>query len=186
MPSADESARAALVVAGAAALALFFFRRPSRNFTWDELTTTNTGLPNQPNIEQRFRLILLARQVLQPLRDEFGPIRVTSAFRSGPVNAAVGGTGGNCVRSEGGKPCSLHTAGSAVDLYSMEGATAEHMATWLYLHPEIPIAEAIIEPTGHLHLGRDSGGAPGARRFLQTQDMRTYTAWMPSAPMLVS
>ena len=61
-------------------------------FTWNELTHTDTGLPNSPNdINVITNLCELAR-VLDYLRNYYGkPIRVNSGYRSKEVNAAVGG-----------------------------------------------------------------------------------------------
>ena len=177
--------RAPFFFAVAAAAVLLLFRRPSKNFTWAELTTTNTGLQNEPNLEQRVRLILLAREVLQPLRNRFGAIRVTSAFRSGKVNEAVDGAGGDCVRSDQNTKCSYHTTGSAVDLVSLEGASLEQMASWLYGQHQMPLDEVIIEPTW-LHISRGSQGAPGKRKFLISRDGKTFLPWEPAFPMVVS
>ena len=61
-------------------------------FTWNELTKTDTGLPNVPNdINVIANLCQLAR-ILDYLRIYYGkPIRVNSGYRSKEVNAAVGG-----------------------------------------------------------------------------------------------
>ena len=61
-------------------------------FTWNELTKTDTGLPNVPNdINVIANLCQLAR-TLDYLRIYYGkPIRVNSGYRSKEVNAAVGG-----------------------------------------------------------------------------------------------
>lgn len=65
----------------------------TENFTYAELVKTCTGLSNQPNNEQFQNLVLLARNVLQPLRTLIGrPIIINSAFRTEAVNKAVGGS----------------------------------------------------------------------------------------------
>ena len=64
----------------------------SKNFTLDELTVTNTGAVNIPNEEQTRKLCFLAQYLLQPIRDEFGPIQINSAFRSSFVNEKIGGS----------------------------------------------------------------------------------------------
>ena len=62
------------------------------NFTLTELTTTNTGITNNPNKQETWALIRLCGKVLQPARNLYGaPIRVNSGFRSYAVNKAVGG-----------------------------------------------------------------------------------------------
>jgi len=78
----------------------------SKNFTLEELTVTNSGLPNRPTQDEINCLGLLVRNVLQPLRDEFGKsIHVNSGFRSALVNKSVGGAAS-----------SQHTKGQAADL----------------------------------------------------------------------
>jgi hypothetical protein len=64
----------------------------SENFSLSEFTETSTGLPNKPNQEAITNLKYLVQYVLQPARDKFGPIEVTSGYRSEKVNAAVGGS----------------------------------------------------------------------------------------------
>jgi hypothetical protein len=64
----------------------------SENFSLSEFTETSTGLPNKPSQEAITNLKYLVQYVLQPARDKFGPIEVTSGYRSEKVNAAVGGS----------------------------------------------------------------------------------------------
>jgi len=78
----------------------------SKNFSLEELTVTNSGLPNVPNQDQRNCLAELVTNVLQPLRELYGhEIKVTSGFRSAAVNKHVGGV-----------PTSQHCFGQAADL----------------------------------------------------------------------
>ncbi len=176
-----------LFLAAAAILAVFALRRPSTNghstngqltagqasphFAWDELTTTSTGLDNSPTPGQRLNLERLASKVLEPIRGQFGPIRITSAFRSSAVNRAVGGASS-----------SSHLDGRGADLYATQGATAGQIATWLYNQTSIPLRQVIVElHTGHLHVEMQKDGPPYLRQFLQTQDGRSYFPWTPSA-----
>tara|TARA_Y100000310_G_scaffold215365_1_gene216315 strand:- start:742 stop:1245 length:504 start_codon:yes stop_codon:yes gene_type:complete len=164
-----EDSSLGLLAAGAGLGLWWLLRQPSPDFTWDELLATSTGLDNDPTIEDRIRLIYLARRVLQPLRDEFGPLLTTSAYRSEAVNEAVGGS-----------PTSYHRAGLGWDGYSTQGWDHETMANWLYSQSDLPLAEVIVERhTGHLHLAADLDGAPGGRNFMD-YDGETYTAWTPS------
>jgi len=173
-----------LLLAAATLLAVFALRRPSDinqvtsgqaspHFSWDELTTTNTGLPNDPTSAQRMNLERLAFNVLEPIRDQFGPIRITSSFRSPAVNRAVGGTV---------SPPSSHLDGRGADLYATQGATAGQIAAWLYNQTSIPLRQVIVEQhTGHLHLEMQEDGPPYVRQFLETQNGRSYFPWTPSA-----
>lgn len=81
-------------------------------FTLKELTKTTTGLPNVPNETQTAALLVLAKQVLDPVRELFNaPVTVNSAFRSPAVNQAVGGAAN-----------SQHLTGEAADLDSSNNA----------------------------------------------------------------
>lgn len=133
---------------------------PSPNFTWAELAD-DAELDNQA----RANLTRLAVSVLEPLRAQFGPLRVTSAYRDPEANAAAGGVA-----------TSLHQKGLAADVYAINGATHEEMAEWLYAS-SLPVDEVIVERhTGHLHVAASPSGS-GAREFLQTDDGESYDAW---------
>jgi zinc D-Ala-D-Ala carboxypeptidase len=85
--------------------------RISKNFTLAELTKSNTatrlGISNTPDKEGIHKLRLLATELLQPLRNAVGALRVTSGYRSESLNKAITG------RSD---YVSQHTKCEAVDL----------------------------------------------------------------------
>ena len=66
----------------------------SRNFTLSELTKSDTairkGINNNPNAEQIEKLKLLCENILQPVRDHFGRVKITSGFRSSELCVAIG------------------------------------------------------------------------------------------------
>ena len=66
----------------------------SRNFTLSELTKSDTairkGINNNPNAEQIEKLKALCENILQPVRDHFGRVKVTSGFRSPELCTAIG------------------------------------------------------------------------------------------------
>ncbi len=66
----------------------------SRNFTLSELTKSDTairkGINNNPNAEQIEKLKALCENILQPVRDHFGRVKVTSGFRSEELCLAIG------------------------------------------------------------------------------------------------
>ena len=68
--------------------------RLSKNFTLKELTRSNTalrlGINNEPSKEGIYKLTLLATQILQPIRDSLGALRVTSGYRSFVLSEAIG------------------------------------------------------------------------------------------------
>lgn len=67
----------------------------SKNFTLKELTASNTAveymIDNDPNGFQLNNLKRLAVHTLQPIRNKFGQVNITSGFRSILLNALVGG-----------------------------------------------------------------------------------------------
>ena len=66
----------------------------TRNFSLQELIKSDTairkGINNNPNAEQIEKLKLLCENILQPVRDHFGRVKVTSGFRSSELCHAIG------------------------------------------------------------------------------------------------
>ena len=66
----------------------------SPNFTLQELTKSDTairlGIPNEPNSDQIAKLQNLCETLLQPVRDKFGPVIITSGFRSEQLCVKIG------------------------------------------------------------------------------------------------
>ena len=106
----------------------------SPNFTLNELTVTDTGLPNVPNAQQTRNLGFLVVNILQPLRDAIGPVKVTSGFRSKAVNAQVGG-----------KPTSQHLLGLAADIISPTEEWTPEEITRVIMDLGLPYDQLIFE-----------------------------------------
>ena len=71
--------------------------RLAKNFTLNELIKSSTadrmGLNNWPQDDGVLvNLTNVANHILQPVRDEFGPVRVNSGYRGPELNKAVGGS----------------------------------------------------------------------------------------------
>jgi zinc D-Ala-D-Ala carboxypeptidase len=68
----------------------------SNNFSLSEFTSSPTadrlGIDNTPDKEATDNLQELVTFVLQPLRDRFGPITISSGYRSPELNKAIGGS----------------------------------------------------------------------------------------------
>ena len=83
--------------------------RLSKNFTLQELIYSSTALrkniDNTPSKEQIIKLGLLATAILQPIRNELGPLRVSSGYRSEALCVAINS-----------KISSQHAKAEAVDL----------------------------------------------------------------------
>ena len=65
----------------------------TRNFTLSELTKSDTairmGINNNPSAEQIEKLKALCENILQPVRDHFGRVKITSGFRSVELCIAI-------------------------------------------------------------------------------------------------
>ena len=66
----------------------------SRNFSLQELIKSDTairkGIDNNPNADQIEKLKALCENILQPVRDHFGRVKITSGFRSIELCTAIG------------------------------------------------------------------------------------------------
>lgn len=70
--------------------------RLSKNFTLSEVTRSNTakrlGIDNTPKNQHLKNMQRLITNLIQPMRDALGPIRITSGYRSPELNRAIGGS----------------------------------------------------------------------------------------------
>ena len=107
----------------------------SRNFTLSELIKSDTairrGINNNPNAEQIEKLKDLCENILQPVRDHFGRVKVTSGFRSPELCVAIGSS----VNSQ-------HAKAEAAD-FEVIGTDNAELADWIYknLEPDQLILE---------------------------------------------
>ena len=66
----------------------------SRNFSLQELIKSDSairkGIDNNPNSDQIEKLKALCENILQPVRDHFGRVKVTSGYRSVELCMAIG------------------------------------------------------------------------------------------------
>tara|TARA_R100001369_G_scaffold52168_1_gene78982 strand:- start:1616 stop:2083 length:468 start_codon:yes stop_codon:yes gene_type:complete len=70
--------------------------RLSKNFVLSEIIRSNTArrlnISNAPNKEHLRSLQILIRDLIQPMRDALGPIRISSGYRNPTLNRAIGGS----------------------------------------------------------------------------------------------
>ena len=68
----------------------------SKNFALSEITHSNTakrlGIDNTPNEKHLANMSLLLNNLIQPMRDSIGPIRISSGYRGKDLNRAIGGS----------------------------------------------------------------------------------------------
>lgn len=118
-------------------------------FTIQELCKSSTadklGIDNSPYELIEEHLQDMVDNLLDPLREAWGgPIRVTSGYRCGKLNSAIGGS-----------PTSSHQWGYAVDLQPVTGSVnhfARFVFKWLKDN-NIPFDQFIIENDAWVHLG---------------------------------
>ena len=107
----------------------------SRNFTLSELTKSDTairkGINNNPSPEQIEKLKTLCEKILQPVRDHFGRVKITSGFRSEALCLAIGSS----VNSQ-------HARAEAAD-FECVGVDNAELADWI--KRELPYDQLILE-----------------------------------------
>ena len=107
----------------------------TRNFSLLELTKSDTairkGIDNEPNADQVDKLKLLCENILQPVRDHFGRVKVTSGFRSSELCVAIGSS----VNSQ-------HARAEAAD-FECPGVDNAELADWI--HKNLPYDQLILE-----------------------------------------
>ena len=81
----------------------------SKNFALSEITHSNTakrlGIENEPTEKHLQNMQHLVDNLIQPLRDSIGPIRISSGYRNPSLNRAIGGS-----------VSSQHCKGEALDI----------------------------------------------------------------------
>lgn len=92
-------------------------------------------IPNKPNLRQVSAMRELAQHVLEPLRQRFGPIVISSGFRSQQVNLLVGGAIG-----------SQHLRGEAADIVVND--VARGLQLFRFIRDHLDFDQLIWEPVG--------------------------------------
>ena len=118
------------------------------NFTYEEFLHSDTAvregirnIPDDPDVWDNMEY--LAQTVLQPVRDKFGPIRVTSGYRSAALNKAIPGS----------SKTSHHRSGSAADIEPVrKDVTLRDIFS--FIAENLPFTELIAEnlPDGWVHV----------------------------------
>lgn len=70
--------------------------RLSKNFVLSEITRSNTakrlGISNEPTKKHMEGIQRIITNLIQPMRDALGPIRISSGYRNKELNRAIGGS----------------------------------------------------------------------------------------------
>lgn len=139
------------------------------NFKYKEFIKSDTairkGIANIPNEEQLKSIELLAKNVLQPIRDRFGSIRITSGFRSPELCIAVG----SFKRDDNGNPAldangniivtSNHARGEASDIEPVDSSIKMiDMVDFIYHNLDFRTLIMEYFPDGWIHVDYREGG----------------------------
>jgi len=122
------------------------------DFRYEEFVRSETaarlGIENIPNDEQWERIELLASRVLQPVRNRFGPIKITSGFRCPELNVKIGGSAN-----------SNHCLGEAADIEPVYSGV-KLVDIVKYIHDNLDFRTIIAEyfPVGWVHVDFREGG----------------------------
>ena len=146
----------------------------TRNFTLSELTKSDTairkGINNNPNAEQVEKLKALCENILQPVRDHFGRVKITSGFRSVELCTAIGSS----VNSQ-------HAKAEAADFECMGTDNAE-LADWI--NKNLDYDQLILEfytpgepNSGWIHCSYVPEG--GRKQFLHAYKSEGKTKYKP-------
>ena len=148
----------------------------TKNFSYPEMIKSSTadrlGISNDATREHVINLVNLCNFILQPVRNEFGPIRVNSGYRSPALNAKVGGS-----------KTSQHCNGEAADFESSRISNPD-LANWIAKNLEFD--QLILEfykdnePTsGWIHCSYSSNANRNQSLRAQRIDGKvTYTPWL--------
>ena len=118
------------------------------NFTYEELLHSDTAvregiqnIPDDPDVWDNMEY--LAQTILQPVRDKFGPIRVTSGYRSSALNKVIPGS----------SKTSHHRSGAAADIEPVS-ADVSLRDIFAFIAENLSFTELIAEnlPTGWVHV----------------------------------
>ena len=95
----------------------------SENFSLAEYTKSNTAvrldIDNTPSGDHLDSALALFKNIMQPVRDEFGSVVISSGYRSDALNEAIGGS----KRSQ-------HSKGEACD-FERNGVSNKEVARWI-------------------------------------------------------
>ena len=103
--------------------------RISQNFTLEELvyspSAIHAGIDQEEHLDTNAvsRITSLVLKILQPVRDQFGPTKVNSCFRSPPLNTLIGG-------SKNSQHCCSGTSAAADIEIISESVSNMELAEW--------------------------------------------------------
>lgn len=150
----------------------------TKNFTLEELCASPTakrlGIKNTPSKTGEEKLSILARDILQPIRDAYGrAIVVTSGYRCTKLNSLVGGA-----------KASDHIYCCAADIRSVSDTVEDNKALWevvvrLWKQGRLPSLKQCINEYGYdwIHVSFQDGRTSKKGQFLAAKRVNGKTQY---------
>ena len=133
-------------------------KKLSPHFTLGEMVHTSHRLiSNRPAGSHIERLTLLCETLLEPIREQFGPLWITSGYRCPALNMLIGSS-----------PTSAHIHGCAADFVSMWKVEPAAIVAWV-VQTRLPFDQIIDEHSdtaNWIHIGMVK---PGSRSLPRRQ-----------------
>ena len=120
--------------------------RLSNHFTLEEFINSKKYPDNKPTLQVVANLTYGCLMLLEPARQEVGPIIINSGFRNPRVNTLVGG-----VKS------SQHLLGQAADIRPKDPTKFQHLVSFL---KTCEYTDQLLTGTGWLHISWNPFAAP--------------------------
>lgn len=110
------------------------------NFFLDEFLFTLTENTIIMPVKYVENIVYLCEAFMQPLRNQFGPIRITSGYRTQELNEEVGGAAN-----------SAHLTGEAADFYALGPYTPQEVYDWAEKNLNFDYI-SLYSRSGHIHV----------------------------------
>ena len=145
----------------------WMYKNISENFKWYEFFKSQvaerkeiSNIPKEGYVYVNIKE--LVENVLQPIRDEFGPIVINSGYRSLKLNTVIGGS-----------VMSNHCNGTAADIEPIN-PSVNYINIIEWIHNTISYRELIAEyfPTGWIHVAYREG--ENNRQLKLKDDVHNY------------
>ena len=118
----------------------------SQHFMLSEFLNLGKYPENIPDLQHVANMTYGCHQLLEPARQEVGPIIINSGFRNTQVNTLVGGV-----------PNSQHLTGQAADIRPCDPQQFQRMVTFLR---SCPLTDQLLTGPGWLHISWNPFGTP--------------------------
>jgi hypothetical protein len=149
--------------------------RLTAHFTLAEFTRSESakrhGVSNEPTAEHKENLIVLCEKILEPIRLKFGPINISSGYRSKILNHYIGGS-----------LSSQHCEGKAADI-DMDGmGSVSNKEIFEYIQVNLDFDQMIWEfgtkeNPDWVHVSYN--GAKNRKQVLRALKVNGKTAYAP-------